>query len=147
MDVQCQICNKEMDYARITRHVKTTHKHDLSWDEYLNKFNDSLPMHNHCSVCEKNIVYKYQTCSSECKSILLSQKSKDFHTQNPGIWMGRPISKEHAESIGRSNKGKTSWNKGLTKESDIRVAKQTVNAIKNRKPREGYKHSHITSSV
>ena len=144
MDVQCQICNREMDYARITRHVKTTHKQDISWDEYLVNFTDTLPLHNFCIVCNDKVVYKYQTCSSECKSVLLSKRANDFHLENPGVWVGKVMSKEHAESIGKSNKGKTSWNKGLTKESDKRVAKQTDNANKNRKPRENYRHSQQT---
>tara|TARA_R110000796_G_scaffold5289_7_gene20036 strand:+ start:1001 stop:1828 length:828 start_codon:yes stop_codon:yes gene_type:complete len=135
-----------MDYARITRHVKTTHKHDISWDNYAVNFRDSLPMHNLCVVCNNNVVYKYQTCSPSCKSILLSQKSNKFHKENPDIWVGRKQSEETKKKRSNSMKGKPSWNKGLTKDSDERVVKQTENANKNRKPRKNYKHSIKTKT-
>ena len=43
---------------------------------YLNKFYQTLPLHQPCVVCNTKIVYKYQTCSKECHGVLISSKLK-----------------------------------------------------------------------
>ena len=71
-NVKCQICNKEMSFGRIKRHIKTRHK-EITLTQYLDKWYKTLPLHNLCVICNKNVVYKYQTCSKECHSKLRTE--------------------------------------------------------------------------
>ncbi len=51
--------------------------------------------------------------------------------------LGRECKKETRKMISNSNKGKVPWNKGLTKETDDRIKKQS-------ETQQGYKHSKET---
>jgi predicted nucleic acid-binding Zn ribbon protein len=64
--IKCQICQQEMSFGRIKRHIKVQHK-DINVDQYVKMYWSTLPLHHPCEVCNKNIVYKYKTCSKECR--------------------------------------------------------------------------------
>lgn len=68
-NVECQICKQEMSFGRIKRHVESRHK-EISLEDYLKLYWNTLPLHKPCEVCKENIVYKYKTCSKECRSKL-----------------------------------------------------------------------------
>jgi len=97
--VKCQLCNKEMSFGRIKNHIKARHK-ETTVDQYIQQYWSTLPLHKSCEVCNKNIVYKYKTCSKECHSILISQISKGI--PKPKGFM----SKEHKEKISKFMTGK-----------------------------------------
>lgn len=82
-----------MSFGRIKRHIKTKHK-EINSEDYIKKFYKTLPLHNPCVICNENIVYKYQTCSKKCHSILKSKLLK-----------GKPKPKEFGEKLSRSTKG------------------------------------------
>jgi very-short-patch-repair endonuclease len=119
--VKCQLCNKEMSFGRIKNHVKARHK-EITVDQYIQQYWSTLPLHKPCEICNKNIVYKYKTCSKECHSILISQISKGIpkpegfmseeHKEKLSKAMvGKEVSQETREKISKSSKGK-SRNKG-----------------------------------
>jgi len=91
-NVICQICQKEMSFGRIKFHINSSHK-EISLEQYLKLHYKTLPQHQPCIVCKEHIVYKYQTCSKQCRSVLTSQKLKGI--PKPDLFM----SKEHKEKI------------------------------------------------
>ena len=96
--IECQICNQNMSFGRIKRHISTKHK-EVKIDQYIKHHWASLPLHKPCEVCKEEIVYKYKTCSPKCRTRL---KHKHRGKQKPKTFM----SKEHKLKIGLSNKGK-----------------------------------------
>jgi very-short-patch-repair endonuclease len=110
-----------MSFGRIKRHISTKHK-EITIDQYLKQYWSTLPLHKPCEVCNKNIVYKYKTCSKECHSLLTSNilkgipKPEDFMSQEhkdkiSKSTIGRIVSKETGDKISKSSKG-VSRNKG-----------------------------------
>jgi len=74
--VKCQMCEQEMSFGRIKNHIKVQHK-NITVDQYIEKYWSTLPLHQPCEVCKDKIVYKYKTCSKECRSKLEhNQKGK-----------------------------------------------------------------------
>ena len=76
---------------------------------------------NTCEWCKGEFIQKkgcIKFCSIKCKNSELSQRAVKSRRKNPGY---------------------TSWNKGLTKETDKRVRKNSENTTKTRK-RFGYFH-------
>ena len=67
--IKCQICDQEMSFGRIKRHISSQHK-ETTVDQYIKKYWSTLPLHKPCEVCKENIVYKYKTCSKDCQSKL-----------------------------------------------------------------------------
>jgi very-short-patch-repair endonuclease len=136
-NVICQICNTEMAFGRIKRHIKSKHT-DIKIEEYIKQYFQTLPLHNPCVVCNKNIVYKYQTCSKECHGKLTSSKIKG--KSKPENFMD----KKHKEKL--SIKQKENWEQGKTigftgcnhTEEAKQIQRET--AIKN-KPHKGFPQS------
>lgn len=118
--VKCQICQEEMSFGRIKRHIKTQHS-QIKIEQYLKQHWSTLPLHAPCQVCKENIVYKYKTCSKECRHKLESAfKGKpkregfmsDKHKQKlSNSHLGKIVSKETGNKISKSSKG-VSRNKG-----------------------------------
>jgi very-short-patch-repair endonuclease len=120
--VKCQLCQQELSFGRIKRHISTQHK-NITVDQYIQKYWSTLPLHKPCEVCKENIVYKYKTCSKECRNKLKhghkdKPKPLGFMDENhkqkiSESTLGRIVSKETSDKISKSSKGK-SRNKGKT---------------------------------
>lgn len=96
--IVCQICNQEMSFGRIKRHISSRHK-EITVDQYVKNYWSTLPSHQPCEVCKENIVYKYKTCSKECRSKL-------EHGHKGKLKPEGFMSKEHKEKISNSHLGK-----------------------------------------
>jgi hypothetical protein len=95
--IECQICNQEIPFGRIKRHITSQHK-NITVDQYLKKYWSTLPLHQPYEVCNENIVYKYKTCSKECRYKLeYRHKSKP----KPDGFM----SEEHKNKLSKSKMG------------------------------------------
>ena len=95
--IECQICHQPISFGRIFRHINAQHK-EITNQEYINLYWQTLPLYKPCEVCGKNIVYKYHTCSKECRS-----KFKHAHKGVPkhdGF-----MTKEHRDKISKSMMG------------------------------------------
>lgn len=127
----CQVCNQEMSFGRIKSHIKARHK-EITVEEYVNKFWQTLPLHNLCKVCNNNVVYKYDTCSKECRHIQHSSNTKDI--PKPEGFM----SKEHIQKISNSHFGKI-----VSKETGGKISKssQGISRNKGKQPMLGKKQS------
>jgi very-short-patch-repair endonuclease len=132
--VKCQICNQEMSFGRIKRHIKSKHIEIINVDQYIKKYWSTLPLHKLCEVCNKNIVYKYKTCSPECRSKL---KHKHKGKPKPKGFM----SPEHKNKISKSHQGKI-----IPKEVGIKISKSSkgVSRNKGKQPMLGKKCFHNT---
>ena len=97
--VKCQICEQEMSFGRIKRHITIQHK-EITVDQYVQKYWSTLPLHKPCEVCNEKIVYKYKTCSKECHSILKTQQLKGI--SKPEEFM----SESHKNKLSEAHKGK-----------------------------------------
>ena len=109
-----------MSFGRIKRHITSQHE-NITVDQYLKKYWSTLPLYQPCEICGKNIVYKYKTCSKECRHKLehghkgkpkpegfMSEEHKSKLSKSK---IGREVSKETSEKISKNSKGK-SRNKG-----------------------------------
>lgn len=118
--VKCQICKQEMSFGRIKRHISSQHQ-EITVDQYVKKYWSSLPLHQPCEVCKEDIVYKYKTCSKECRGKLehghkgkskpigfMSKKHKEKISKSH---IGKIVSEETGNKISKSSKG-VSRNKG-----------------------------------
>lgn len=135
--VKCQICEQEMSFGRVKRHIKTQHK-NVNMDQYIKKYWSTLPLHQPCEVCNTIIVYKYKTCSPECRSNLIHKhkgqpKPKDF------------MSQEHKNKISKSSIGRYGNFTGHT-HSD-KTKKIQSDTIKNIKPHLGFFHTDETKKI
>ena len=120
--IKCQICKQEMSFGRIKNHIKVQHK-NINVDQYIKQYWSTLPLHQPCKVCEDKIVYKYKTCSKECRGKLEhSQKGKSkpegfmnekHKSKISKSKIGIIVSKETGDKISKSSKG-ISRNKGKT---------------------------------
>ena len=117
--VKCQICQQEMSFGRIKRHISSRHK-ETSVEIYIKQYWQTLPLHKPCEVCNENIVYKYQTCSKECQSIKASNERKGI--PKPEGFM----SKEHKGKISDSHKGKI-----VSKETGDKISKSSKGVSRN----------------
>lgn len=131
--VECQICKQTMSFGRIKRHITCNHK-DILIEQYIKQYWQTLPLHNPCEVCKENIVYKYKTCSKECRN-----KLEHEHKGKP-----KPkgfMSKEHIDKISNSHKGKI-----ISKETGDKISKSSrgVSRNKGKQPMLGKKHSNIS---
>jgi very-short-patch-repair endonuclease/predicted nucleic acid-binding Zn ribbon protein len=161
--VECQICNQEMSFGRIKRHITSQHK-NITVDQYLKKYWSTLPLHQPCEICNENIVYKYKTCSKECrhklehghkgKSKPEGFMSEEHRNKLSKSKMGTVVSKETGDKISKSSTG-VSRNKGKTpmlgkKQSDFQ--KQKVKERFNKYYSEGNEpwtktHSHTPETI
>lgn len=117
--VKCQMCQQEMSFGRIKRHISSRHK-DISVEKYIKQYWQTLPLHKPCEICSKNIVYKYQTCSKECQSIKASKERKGI--SKPEGFM----SKEHKDKLSNSHKGKI-----VSKETGEKISKSSKGVSRN----------------
>lgn len=117
--IKCQVCQQEMSFGRIKRHISSKHK-ETSVEEYIKKYWQTLPLHKPCEVCKENIVYKYQTCSKECRNKL---EHKHKGKQKPEGFM----SKEHKDKIGKSN-----LNRIVSKETGDKISKSSKGISRNK---------------
>lgn len=118
--VKCQICNQEMSFGRIKRHIKTQHK-NINVDQYIKTYWSTLPLHKPCEVCNENIVYKYQTCSKECQSIKASNERKG--KSKPEGFM----SNEHRSKISKARVGTI-----VSKETGNKISKSSTGISRNK---------------
>lgn len=131
--VECQICNQEMSFGRIKRHITSQHK-NITVDQYLKKYWSTLPLHQPCEVCNENIVYKYKTCSKECR-----HKLEHGHKGKP-----KPdgfMSEEHKNKLSKSKMGTV-----VSKETGDKISKSSTGVSRNKgkTPMLGKTHSKIT---
>jgi very-short-patch-repair endonuclease len=129
--VTCQVCNQEMSFGRIKRHISSQHK-EITVDQYIKQYWSTLPLHKPCEICNKNIVYKYKTCSKECQSLITSSMLKGI--PKPKNFM----SEEHKSKISKANSGKI-----VSKETSDKISKSSkgVSRNKGKQPMLGKKHS------
>lgn len=121
-NVECQICKQEMSFGRIKRHIESRHK-EISLEDYLKLYWNTLPLHKPCEVCKENIVYKYKTCSKECRNKLehshkgipksLNFMNEEHRNKLSQSHLGKIVLKETGDKISASSKG-VSRNKGNT---------------------------------
>ena len=135
--IKCQVCNQEMSFGRIKRHITSQHK-NITVDQYIKKYWSTLPLHQPCTVCNENIVYKYKTCSKECR-----HKLEHGHKGKP-----KPegfMSEEHRTKLSKSMMGKPSgfFNHKHSEETK-KIQSET---IKKTKPYLGHKHSEKTKNI
>jgi very-short-patch-repair endonuclease/predicted nucleic acid-binding Zn ribbon protein len=135
--VICQICNQEMSFGRIKRHISIKHK-EITIDQYLKQYWSTLPLHKPCEVCNENIVYKYKTCSKECHSLLASNTLKGI--PKPEGFM----SNEHKDKISKSTVGRI-----VSKETGDKISKSSkgVSRNKGKQPMLGKKQSDETKQI
>lgn len=135
--VICQICNQEMSFGRIKRHISSKHK-DITVDQYIKNYWSTLPLHQPCEICNKNIVYKYKTCSKECRSKL--EHGHKGKSKPEGF-----MSKEHKEKISKSMIGKPGGFKNHKHTQEFKDKKSE--SLKNKKIHLGHKHSDKTKEI
>lgn len=121
-----------MSFGRIKSHIKSRHQ-DITLDEYLNLHYKTLPLHNPCIICNKKVVYKYQTCSKGCQAILFSSKTKGV--PKPEGFM----TQEHKNKISKYMIGKPGRFTGC-KHSE-KVIEEIRSRIKGKKLHLGFKNS------
>jgi len=129
--VKCQLCQQEMSFGRIKRHITIQHK-EITVDHYIKSYWSTLPLHKPCEVCNENIVYKYKTCSKECHAVLKHQQLKGI--SKPKGFM----SKEHKEKISKSKIGTI-----VSKETSDKISKNSkgISRNKGKSPMLGKKQS------
>jgi very-short-patch-repair endonuclease len=135
--VKCQICNQEMSFGRIKRHIIIQHK-EITVDQYIQKYWSTLPLHKPCNVCKEKIVYKYKTCSKECRT-----KLEHGHKGKP-----KPegfMSENHKNKLSQAMKGKPGSFSGHTHSLETKLI-QSETIIKT-KPHLGHKHSEKTKKI
>lgn len=112
---KCDICNKEYKNKQaLSRHNSIEHSNDIS----KGVSNESVS--GNCIFCNKF-----------CKNQNSLRNHERLCKQNPN----RQLTKYENDGAieGFNNKGRVAWNKGLTKETDERVAKIANTYIKNEK--------------
>lgn len=117
--IKCQICQEEMSFGRIQRHIKTKHE-NIGYQNYVNTFWQTLPLHQPCIVCKNSIVYKYKTCSKECRNKL---EHKHKGVKKPEGFMD----KEHKSKISKSHNGKI-----VSKETGEKISKSSLGVSRNK---------------
>ena len=113
--VKCQVCNQEMSFGRIKRHITSQHE-NITVDQYLKKYWSTLPSHQPCEVCGENIVYKYKTCSKECR-----HKLEHGHKGKP-----KPegfMSEEHKSKLSKSKIGKEVSKETSENHENVKIVK------------------------
>jgi very-short-patch-repair endonuclease len=129
--IKCQICNQEMSFGRIKRHISSKHK-EITVDQYIKNYWSTLPLHHPCEACKENIVYKYKTCSKECRS-----KLEHGHKGKP-----KPekfMSESHKSKLSNAMKGKKG---GFT---NYRHSEKVKNDMRNRMLGNTYHLGHPQS--
>jgi very-short-patch-repair endonuclease/predicted nucleic acid-binding Zn ribbon protein len=135
--VECQICNQEMSFGRIKRHITSQHK-NITVDQYLKKYWSTLPLHQPCEVCNENIVYKYKTCSKECRHKL--EHGHKGKSKPEGF-----MSEEHRNKLSKSKIGKPSGFKGHKHSEEYKLKKSEE--LKGKKIHLNHKHSAQTKNI
>jgi very-short-patch-repair endonuclease len=135
--IKCQVCNQEMSFGRIKRHINIQHK-EITVNQYIQKYWSTLPLHQPCTICKENIVYKYKTCSKECRT-----KLEHGHKGKP-----KPkgfMSEEHKNKISQAMKGKPGPFTGYKHSEETKQIQSET--IKRTKPFLGHKHSLETKQL
>lgn len=135
--VKCQICEQEMSFGRIKNHIKVQHK-NITVDQYIEKYWSTLPHHQPCEVCKDKIVYKYKTCSKECRSQLEhGQKGKS----KPEGFMNE----EHKSKLSKAMLGKSSGFKNHKHSEEYKIQRSLY--LKGKKIHLNHKHSEETKQI
>lgn len=135
--IECQVCRQEMSFGRIKRHILIQHK-NITVDQYIKKYWSTLPLHQPCEVCKDKIVYKYKTCSKECRSKLEhSQKGKS----KPEGFMN----KEHKSKLSKAMLGKSSGFKNHKHSEEFKIQRSLY--LKDKKIHLNHKHSEKTKQI
>lgn len=135
--IKCQICDKEMSFGRIKRHISSQHK-EITVDQYIQKYWSTLPLHKPCEVCNEKIVYKYKTCSKECHSLLKNKQLKGI--PKPKNFM----SEEHKNKLSNSHKGKI-----VSEDTKQKISNSSKGISRNKgrvSPMKGKTHSAYTKN-
>jgi very-short-patch-repair endonuclease len=120
-----------MSFGRIKRHITAQHK-NITVDQYLKKYWSTLPLYQPCEVCGDNIVYKYKTCSKECRHKL--EHGHKGKSKPEGF-----MSKEHKLKLSKSHIGKPGTFTGH-KHSDV-TKKNMSEKQKGKQYFLGFKHT------
>jgi very-short-patch-repair endonuclease/predicted nucleic acid-binding Zn ribbon protein len=126
-----------MSFGRIKRHITSQHK-NITVDQYLKKYWSTLPLHQPCEVCNENIVYKYKTCSKECRRKL--EHGHKGKSKPEGF-----MSEEHRNKLSKSKIGKPSGFKGHKHSEEYKLKKSEE--LKGKKIHLNHKHSVQTKNI
>jgi very-short-patch-repair endonuclease/predicted nucleic acid-binding Zn ribbon protein len=135
--VKCQVCDQEMSFGRIKRHITAQHK-NITVDQYLKKYWSTLPLHQPCEVCGDNIVYKYKTCSKECRHKL--EHGHKGKSKPKGF-----MSEEHKLKLSKSHIGKPGGFKNHKHSEEYKIKKSKE--LMGKQIHLGHKHSEDTKSI
>ena len=100
----CTICGQEISASNMSKHLRRHENHPETFGKSVYKLNhEGLD----CQYCGKQCKNRNSLCNHErlCK-------------ENPN--------RQNTIIVGFNNKGRTGWNKGLTKDTDERVLKYTM---------------------
>ena len=118
--IKCEICGQEISKSNYSKHLRRHNNHPETFKDYSYKLNhDGLI----CQFCGKECKNRNSLCNHErlCKNNPNRQESP-FTKWNMSI-------------------EKRCWNKGLTKETDERIAKAALKKSNTMKGRPGRKHT------
>lgn len=124
--VECPICKRKITKINITKHLNSHTTHP--------KYQESLKHRQ--KLDHDDLVCKY--CGKECKN-------KNSLIQHEVRCRNNPNRIKVA--IGFNNKGRKAWNKGLTKETDERLAKAGAAISKTKKGCTGHPQSEETKQL
>lgn len=117
--VKCDLCGQEISKSNISKHMRRHKNHPESFKDYSYALtHDGLS----CQFCGKECKNRNSLCNHErlCK-------------ENPN--------RQNTVIEGFNNFGRTPWNKGLTKETDSRVLKQSKQESISKIGKPGHKHT------
>lgn len=102
--VICELCGQEISKSNYSKHIRRHNNHP----ETFNKI--SYKLNHEDLIC--------QFCGKECKNRNSLCNHERLCKENPN--------RQNVIIDGFNNKGRTAWNKGLTKETDERLQKQST---------------------
>ena len=135
--VKCQICEQEMSFGRIKNHIKVQHK-NINVDQYIEKYWSTLPLHQPCKVCKDKIVYKYKTCSKECRHKL--EHGHKGKSKPEGF-----MNEEHKSKLSKAMLGKSSGFKNHKHSEEYKIQRSLY--LKGKKIHLNHKHSEETKQI
>lgn len=122
----CELCGKEISLSNFSRHLKMHEKYPKEWFTSTPKYK----LNHDDLIC--------QFCGKECKNRNSLCNHERLCKENPN--RQAPA----ANIIGFNNKGRTAWNKGLTKEThpQLALSEERKKAIGERS--RNFRHSSET---
>lgn len=109
MDIECRICNLEINTKGLSNHLRG--KHSISFSEYLKDNLEQFPSYHICPICEKNITTG-TCCSRKCISNWKSTSYKGRKGWSKGLTKkDHPGLKRMAEKAKIRGKGVNIWDR------------------------------------